>query len=160
MKNRIEETKLYERIRAENTDKGSYILVNNHIPVLHHTRDEMYDFLSENRKSDESHLEVFNLITATSTTVEEFLKKTKDYKYVSHPEGWVTNLCPIKKMNGRQVCKLGFLRRTEFMTEWQDGLTVYMTNIYTIRGTTHWPSIPQKHYDDIDTMLADGWEVD
>jgi len=90
------------------------------------------------------------------------VRMIRDLTVMTHPETWNTNILPLRRKNPKAPVgyDLGFLRRDEFMRKWETVLIVYMTNIYTIRGTTDWTNVPQKQYANVEMILKDGWEVD
>ena len=86
----------------------------------------------------------------------------RSYGYITHPEQWHTNLCTLIRKNPDAPLgwDLGFLRRDEFMKSYKNGFNVYRTNIYLIRGTTDWSSIPRDRYSSVEELLKDNWRLD
>ena len=90
------------------------------------------------------------------------VREMRDLMMISDPKMWTTNILPLKRPNDSKSppWDLGFLRCEEAFGDLRTVLIVYMTNIYTIRGTTDWTNIPQKQYANARMILRDGWMVD
>lgn len=79
LSNRNEEKDLYKEIRRENRLRGGYILLNSGIPGVQLNRDQLYDFLKQNRHKipDESHLQIYIIGDETTEgehkTIQEFM---------------------------------------------------------------------------------------
>lgn len=67
---------LYAKIRQENLKKGEWIALNNHIPVVHTTKERMRKILTEIMDEfpwkDLSHVELYHIPTSTKYTIDQF----------------------------------------------------------------------------------------